>query len=136
MYGRMLNGARPSYYIQILFISKYNRGIRGSLSAESILGTYESLIFSSAFDLAIYSVFIEQFQCPISNIFVYNSCTLFSLARPSIFFDLLSLPRSSRTHLSTYSSCFIAVFIGTPFFFALPIPLDYILYTCAQDSDC
>lgn len=50
--------------IQILFIRKYNRKIPRS---HDIRGTYESLIFSSAFDLAIYSVFIAQFECPISG---------------------------------------------------------------------
>lgn len=111
-----------SHNIQILFISKYNRSSPGGIrEPRSIPGTYESLIFSSAFDLAIYSVFIAQFECPIFAIFVslgYFSLHPIEVSSPRSGCELLSLsyfiPYVLR--LKMYSSSFIVVFIGTVFY--------------------
>lgn len=77
---------------------------------EYILITYESLIFSSAFDLAIYSVFIAQFECPISTehvLLVFSGCL-------NGLYPFLIAP------IPMYSSSFIAVFIGSAFLSITP----------------
>lgn len=60
--------------------------------------TYESLIFSSAFDLAIYSVFIAQFECPISTVTSAHTSPLLSLSVRSECYQLRSF-LDQRTHL-------------------------------------
>lgn len=93
---------------------------RASFRSRSIRSTYESLIFSSAFDLAIYSVFIAQFECPISDISVCFLGIVLSFCLIDWFDFRLSSNCGKRavcsSHLATYSSCFIAVFIGTVFY--------------------
>lgn len=84
-----------------------------STKAESIRGTYESLIFSSAFDLAIYSVFIAQFECPIFAVFLFFPFFSFwPIQSPSIF---VLLPPLYSSPPKMYSSSFIVVFIGNFF---------------------
>lgn len=83
--------------------------------------TYESLIFSSAFDLAIYSVFIAQFECPIS------SCS-FSAAsfHPCFLRNVLFIRKRRSRPCTAPKNIFIFLYRGFYWHRFLSILLDYI----------
>lgn len=83
--------------------------------------TYESLIFSSAFDLAIYSVFIAQFECPISS-------RSFSAAsfRPCFFRNVLFICKRRSRPCTAPKNIFIFLYRGFYWHRFLSILLDYI----------